>query len=314
MIALSLVGPAAVELVDIPYPVAGNGEVVVSVELVGICGSEIHDSRTLEYRRPPVVMGHEIVGIVADGTRVAINPLVSCGVCRTCLSGRPNICLSRQVLGIHRPGGFTSAVSVPASQLTAVPVSASAAQAIMAEPMANAGHAWSLSGASPSARVGILGAGSIGLSVALVASVHGAQVDIVEPVPERQAAVAAVGANLLTTLSDGYDVIFDCVGTASAHQASVDGLGNGGTAVWLGLTDEDPGFGGTGLVRGEKSVRGSYGFTPAEFREAVQLVTRVPLSWVSVKPLSEGPQIFASLWQGHVGAPKVAFRPHTGGL
>ena len=74
MIALLLVGPAAMKLVDIPYPVAGAGDLVVSVELVGVCGSEIHDSRTLQYRRPPVVMGHEISGVLADGTRVAVNP------------------------------------------------------------------------------------------------------------------------------------------------------------------------------------------------------------------------------------------------
>ena len=313
MIALLLVGPAAMKLVDIPYPVAGAGDLVVSVELVGVCGSEIHDSRTLQYRRPPVVMGHEISGVLADGTRVAVNPLLSCGVCPACLSGRSNICRSRQILGIHRPGGFTSAISVPATQLAAVPASAGAAQIVMAEPLANAVHAWALSGAGPSARVGILGAGPVGLSVALVASARGvAQVDVVEPVPGRQAAALAVGAAVRGALSDGYDVVFDCVGTASAHRVAVDALVSGGTAVWIGLTDDNPGFGGTGLVRAEKSVRGSYGYTAPEFDEAVQLVTRVPPSWVADRPLSEGPQTFAALWQGRIETPKVAFRPEGG--
>ncbi len=309
MIALSLVGPASVELVEIPYPVASLNEVVVSVELVGVCGSDAHDSRTLQYRRPPVVMGHEIAGVLADGTRVAVNPLISCGGCRACLTGRSNICRSRLVLGIHRQGGFTSAISVPETQLTAVPATVNAAQTVMAEPLANAVHAWALSGAGNQDRIGILGAGPIGLSVALVASFWCVRVDVVEPVAARRAAASAVGADVHASLGSGYDIVFDCVGSALTHQTSIDCLDSGGTAMWVGLEDDAPSFGASELVRAEKSVRGSYGYTPAEFDDAVQLLTRVPSSWVTERPLSDGPQTFEALWQGRIKSPKVAFRP-----
>src|SRR3954447_9843940 len=83
-----------VELQDIPRPVAGAGEVLIAVEMAGICGSDIsgflgHSPR----RQPPLVLGHELVGRCEDGRRVVVNPLVSCGSCAQCLAGRQNLCV-----------------------------------------------------------------------------------------------------------------------------------------------------------------------------------------------------------------------------
>lgn len=310
MFALSLMGPRAIEPVDLPYPVARDGEALVWVDLVGICGSELHDARTLQHRQPPVVMGHEIVGRLEDGARVAVNPLIACGACLPCLAGRSNVCTSRQVLGIHRSGGFATMVVVPVSQLNPIPPTLESGQAVMAEPLGNGIHAWNLSGASESSRIGILGAGPIGLSVALAAVTQGAAaVEVIEPVQSRRTAASALGVDVPAELGNGYDVVFDCVGTVSTHRASVEGLANGGTAVWLGLMDRGPGFDAGEIVRAEKAVRGSYGYTNAEFSQAVRLAGKVPPSWVDARPLSEGPAVFESLWRGEILAPKVALRP-----
>jgi threonine dehydrogenase-like Zn-dependent dehydrogenase len=156
VLALLLTGPGSIEPVQIPPPTPLDGEVLVDVDLVGICGSEIHDSRVMEYRRPPIIMGHEMVGRLADGSRVAVDPLIACATCTACQVGRSNVCASRAVLGIHRTGGFTSAIAVPSTQLTLIPSTLSDLRGVMAEPLANGLHAWTVSAASAATRIGII--------------------------------------------------------------------------------------------------------------------------------------------------------------
>ncbi|MGC4900560.1 alcohol dehydrogenase catalytic domain-containing protein [Micromonospora echinospora] len=315
MFALLLIGASRIEGGQADAPRPGPGEEIIEVSLTGICGSEVEDSKTLTYRRPPVVMGHEIVGRLPNGSRVAVNPLLTCGGCGSCRCGRTNICTSREVLGIHRPGGFAPYVAVPRGQLLGVPDDVSDRQAIMVEPIANGLHAWNISGAGPAARVAILGAGPIGLSVALAASSRRvAAIDVVEPVAERQQAAAAIGASVRDQPGSGYDVVVDCVGSCETRHASVAALAHGGTAVWLGLQSPAPGFDSLDLVRTEKTVRGSYGYTAGEFTEALALAAGVPPGWVAEHPLEDGPAVFDSLWRGDLSSPKVALRPAARGV
>src|SRR5262249_40181837 len=90
-----------------PEPAPGNDEVLVRVEAVGICGSDMHAYHGHDSRRPPpLVLGHEAAGVVVSGhdrgARVAVNPLVPCGVCDWCLEGRPHLCPSRQAFRCRR--------------------------------------------------------------------------------------------------------------------------------------------------------------------------------------------------------------------
>ena len=102
-----------------PEPTPGNDEVLVRVEAVGICGSDMHAYHGHDSRRPPpFVLGHEAAGLVVSGpgrgARVAVNPLVPCGVCDWCLQGRPHLCPSRQLLSVPpRTGAFAELVRVP---------------------------------------------------------------------------------------------------------------------------------------------------------------------------------------------------------
>ena len=131
MKALVFTAPGVVEIQEVPDVVAGDGEVVVHVDRAGICGSELHGIQTPGFRVPPLVMGHEFVGRLDDGRRVAINPLTSCGECDLCRRGRTQLCRSRQLLGVHRAGGFAERVAVPQNAVHEIP-----------EPIANAVHAW----------------------------------------------------------------------------------------------------------------------------------------------------------------------------
>ena len=109
MRALVFTAPSVVELQDVDEPLPGDGDVIVDVKASGICGSELHGFRSLGFRKPPLVMGHEIVGADAAGRRVAVNPLLSCGQCDLCSRGLPQVCRERGLLGVHRPGGFAEA-------------------------------------------------------------------------------------------------------------------------------------------------------------------------------------------------------------
>jgi threonine dehydrogenase-like Zn-dependent dehydrogenase len=161
--ALVFTGPGLLELHDVPEPEVSDGEVLVHVRAVGICGSELHGARHPGFRKPPLIMGHEFAGTSADGARVVINPMLSCGQCELCRGGLRQVCRERQIIGVHRSGGFAEHVAVPRSALRPLPDWLGWEAAAMVEPAANAVHAWSLGRAGAGARVGVLGCGAIGL-------------------------------------------------------------------------------------------------------------------------------------------------------
>ncbi|MGH7785222.1 MAG: zinc-dependent alcohol dehydrogenase, partial [Candidatus Binatia bacterium] len=166
--------PAAgtIALREVAAPEPGPGEVVVRVRACGICGSDLH--WFLGSLRPPhVCPGHEIAGEIAAlgagvagwhaGDRVAVEPLVACGICRYCRAGQPQLCRTMQIIGQQQPGGLAELVAVPAGALFAVPAGLSWPIAALAEPTAVCVHAYRLAALPAGARVLILGAGSVGL-------------------------------------------------------------------------------------------------------------------------------------------------------
>src|SRR2546430_3883506 len=160
-----------VELLDVPEPDPVPGDVLVQVRAAGICGSELHGARRPGFRKPPLIMGHEFAGVSADGTAVVINPILSCGRCAECQRGLRNVCRNREIIGVHRAGGFAERVAVPASALRPLPPGLSWEAAALVEPAANAAHAWNQAGGAlgapgavraKGARVAVIGGGAIG--------------------------------------------------------------------------------------------------------------------------------------------------------
>ncbi|MBN6054120.1 alcohol dehydrogenase catalytic domain-containing protein, partial [Nonomuraea sp. RK-328] len=311
MRAVVFTAPGVVEMRDVPEPVPGPGEVLVHVAASGICGSELHGVRTPGFRVPPLVMGHEFAGSTDDGRRVVVNPILSCGRCDLCAAGLRNVCRERRIVGVHTPGAFAERVAVPAEALVPVPDALGWTAAGIVEPAANAVHAWELAGAPAGARVGVIGAGAIGLACLLVAVSGGAaRVEVADRSEERLAAAARLGADAAVTgLSGEYDVIFDAVGAAVTHEQSLALLRPGGVAVWLGLADSDAGFDAAALVRGEKRVLGSFAYRDADFAAAVDLVGRWDLSWVDTFPLDEGAEVFTALMNGRATPVKALLAP-----
>lgn len=311
MQAMVFTKPGVVEMLDVAEPVPDDGDVIVEVACCGICGSELHGIASPGFRTPPLVMGHEFAGTLADGRRVVANPILSCGECDMCRLGRPQVCRVRQIVGIHRAGAFAERVAVPERCLHDLPDDLSWAQGAMVEPLANGLHAWARAGAPAGARVGVIGAGTIGL-VCLLAALDGGASEVVmtDLSPRRLEVAASLGATTAATgLEDEFDVVIDAVGAPATHAASVARLRPDGTAVWIGLISDAAAFDARALVRQEQRVVGSFAYTDDEFADAVSLADRVDLSWAHEHPLGDGAELFTSLMNGRDDVVKVLLTP-----
>ena len=311
MKALVFTAPGTLELLDVPEPDPAPGEVLVQVRAAGICGSELHGARQPGFRKPPLIMGHEFAGLTAGGEAVVINPILSCGHCGRCQRGLRNVCVDRQIIGVHRAGGFAERVAVPASALRPLPPGLPWETAALIEPAANAVHAWNQARGAKGARVGVIGCGAIGLLCLAVALSSGAdQVDVSDLSPTRVATALRLGARAGGPgLQGEYDVVIDAVGSAATRTASVAHQRPGGTAIWLGLADADPGFDANALVRSEKRVLGSFAYRDEEFAQAMTLIREWDLTWADGYPLAEGAEIFTELMNGGLHPAKALLRP-----
>lgn len=313
MKAIVYTGPRVLRYEEVEEPAAGPDEAIVQVRAVGICGSELHGvASSSSFRVPPLVMGHELSGTREDtGERVIVNPLVSCLTCDLCRRGRPNLCRARAIVGIHRPGAFAERVAVPEQNLYRAPESLPFEAGALVEPLANAVHAWQLPSDRNPQRVGILGAGTMGLVSLLVARARSTPViDVADISGERLSVASRLGASRVDSMLSGeFDVILDCVGAPETRRASVDLLRPGGSAIWIGLNDEEPGFDSLDLIRMEKAVYGSFCYTHADFAAAVDLATTIDTTWVTTMPLSEGISVFEQLMNGRTDLLKVQLMP-----
>ena len=320
MKALVFTAPGTVELLDVPEPEAAPGEVLVEVRAAGICGSELHGARRPGFRKPPLIMGHEFAGTSAGGEAVVVNPILSCGRCAECRRGLRHVCRERQIIGVHRAGGFAERVAVPVSALRPLPPGLPWEAAALIEPAANAVHAWnqagralggSGAGGAGGARVAVIGCGAIGLLCAATALSGGAgRVEVTDLSPARLAAAQRLGAEVAgADLSGEYDVVIDAVGSAATRAASVDHQRPGGVAVWLGLAEEEAGFDANALIRSEKRVLGSFAYRDEEFAQATARIGDWDLTWAAGYPLAAAAEIFTDLMNGGLHPLKALLRP-----
>jgi threonine dehydrogenase-like Zn-dependent dehydrogenase len=311
MRALVFTAPGVVELLDVAEPAPTAGETVVSVAASGICGSDLHGTRRAGFRQPPLVLGHEFVGTLLGGERVVVNPLLSCGSCSRCAEDEPQLCATRQLIGVHRSGGLAERVAVPTECLHELPDHLPWTTAALIEPIANAIHVERLADGFANKRVAVLGCGTIGMTTVQLARRAGASfVAATDFSTFRRAAAGRSGADEVGARLDGeYDVVVDAVGASATRRDSVAHLRPGGTAVWVGLLDDDAGFAALDLVRSGKTVHGSFAYGPQDFARAVGLADGWDATWVDTVPLAEGAEIFEELARGKEHPVKVVLVP-----
>ena len=292
---------------DRPRPVAAAGEEEIAIQAAGVCGSDI--SGFLGHsllRRPPLVLGHELVGRRADGRRVVANPLISCGHCGACMSDAQNLCESWKLLGLGpTPGTFAEYVALPSAQIYDVPDSLTVEQAILTEPLANIVHMFRLVAPPPFFRLAIVGAGTMGALAVQAAVRIGARERLTVDVNEqRLTTMQKLGATGVVDVSSpdggaeaqrlagpGFDVVLDASGSAAARQMAFDLCRPGGQVVLLGMAAQRSEVNFVASIRKEHRVVMSFAYTPGDFRRALDLLIQNEIDltpWTVRLPLERG--------------------------
>ena len=331
MKALVYTAPNEVTFRDEPDPVAGSGDVMLAVEAAGICGSDMHAYHGRDPRRsPPLILGHELAARIIDGpaagTRVTVNPLITCGRCDYCAAGRDNLCANRTMIGMTRPGGFAERIAVPERTLIEVPESMSVRAAALTEPAATALHAVNLAMRSlvrplPEARLLVIGGGAVGLLSALLARSYGCrEVTLVETNPLRRAAAKAAGdlhvlaaGERASRIENAVDLVIDAVGAKATRNAAFAAVRPGGVIVHIGLLDWASEIDMRKLTLSEITLIGTYTYSTADLRATVAALHAGAfgaLDWVEERTLADGAAAFADLDAGRSGAAKILLRPH----
>jgi len=333
MKALVYTQPNEMQILERPYPPLDIEEVVLKIESVGICGSDMHAYHGHDPRRKPgLVLGHEFAGIVADtnsslfmrGQRVTGNPLITCAHCEYCLQGRNNLCANRTMVGMTRPGAFAEYMSIPASTLIAIPDGLSLDAAALTEPAATAVHAINLSMRAlqrpiQECRILILGGGAIGMLSALLLKHYGVDdLTVAEVNPLRRKAIEKhVACKTFNPVEEkvsdnSYEFVMDCVGAVVTRNSSLAAIKPGGVIMHVGLQDWSSEIDMRKLTLAEITLLGTYTYSTIDLQATVNLLARNAfgdLAWVEKRSLDEGPQAFSDLHAGKTAAAKVLLKP-----
>ncbi len=326
-----------VRSLDQPAPAAG--EVVVRVDECGICGSDLKMwTGTHAFMRPPIVMGHEVSGIVeaagdgvevAPGTPVTIFPPVGCGECFHCLSEREQLCERMQFFGGQLAGGLATHLVVPASHVLAIPPGVPPELRVLIEPLSVAVHGVARGAPLPEERAVVIGAGAIGLFTALVLRARGLpDVVVAEPRASRRTRAASLGfavvdpvesdlreAISLLVRPEGADIVFECVGSEATIGAALACTRKGGRTVVVGNAPAVLTLDGMALQRGDRSLIGVLMYDLDDFAVAMRLLADGILADVPIDdlvaryPLEQAEQAFRDAGSGTFAALKAVLVP-----
>jgi len=267
MRVVRLYGPHDLRVVDEPLPEPQPGAALVRVEAVTVCRSDIHWYQSGRIgdtvSDKPLVLGHEFAGRVVAapegqsrvraGDLVAIEPAISCGRCRYCEQGSPNLCENLLFAGTPpQDGGLLEYVAYRPEFLFPLPPRLTAEEGAMLEPLGVALYSWDMGAVRVGETVAVVGCGPIGLLIVQLARLAGAAcVLAVEPLPYRRALAAKLGAIPLDPSDDlervaadythgyGVDVAYEAAGTPEAPEEGARMLARGGTLVLTGIPAED---------------------------------------------------------------------------
>jgi 2-desacetyl-2-hydroxyethyl bacteriochlorophyllide A dehydrogenase len=330
MKALRIVEPGKADLVDLPEPVAGPGEVLLRVARIGLCGTDLS---TFRGRNPlvrfPRIPGHEISGVVeahgpgtagapAVGTPVFVVPYHACGACPSCRRRRFNACRNNQTLGVQRDGAACEHFALPADRVL-THEGLSLADMALVEPLTIGVHAVDRGRIEASDTVAVVGSGVVGLGAIAAAASRGARVVVVD-VDERKLAVARrAGATLAVnsavtdpvealralTNGDGPDVVIEAVGTPGTYRLALEVVAYTGRLVFVGYAAEDVPFTTKQIILKELDIMASRNATPGDLRAVAALLARGAFprdALIShVVPLANAPEAFRR-WDADPGA------------
>ncbi|MBI5031728.1 MAG: alcohol dehydrogenase catalytic domain-containing protein [Chloroflexi bacterium] len=249
-----LFGIGDVRVLDEPLPASRDGEALIRVGAVGICGSDLHwfaeasigDAKLAS----PLVLGHEFAGTVEKtGERVAVDPLIACGECEPCREGNPNLCLTQRFAGHgSEDGALREYMSWSPSCFFSLPDQLTDDDGVMLEPLGVAIHAVDLAHLKPGMTIGVYGCGPIGLLIIQVARMSGAtRIFATDKLSHRMDAARNFGAdvfyaddaNVILTATNrrGVDVAFEVAGEDAAVDTALETVKAGGLVILAGIPE-----------------------------------------------------------------------------
>lgn len=286
--------PGQFEYKEVNMPVIGEGEVLLKITRIGICGTDLHAYEgTQPYFNYPRILGHELAAEVADanghnefsvGEAVTVLPYFSCGACIACRNGKTNCCATIQVCGVHRDGGMAEYFSVPA-QYVIHGEGLSFDELALVEPLAIGAHGIRRANVQPGEPVVIIGAGPIGLGLMEFARIADALVIAVDINANRlafckehlhvqhiiDASVNDVYRELKEiTNGDMASVVIDATGNKNAMEAAFAYLAHGGRYVLVGLQKQELSFSHPEFHKREATLMSSRNATKADFAYVMQ--------------------------------------------
>jgi len=292
MRAVVVGAPGQIELARRDQPQRGEGEVLIRIRRAGICGTDFHIYAGLHpFLTYPRLIGHELSGTVeaappdsafTPGQIVTILPYIACGTCHACTNGKPNCCMAIAVLGVHKDGGMCEYLAVPEANVMAVE-GLTLDQAATVEFLAIGAHAVRRAGAITGRRVLVVGAGPIGLAVAIMAGITGAAVTLADTDAGRLTLAAATtplagtlladsgfaAAVAMATAGDGFDLVFDATGNRASMERGFGLVAHGGTYVFAGLIKDDITFADSEFHKREVTLMASRNATVDDFAHVI---------------------------------------------
>ncbi len=319
MKAVRFHGSGDLRLDELAVPDPQPTEVRVRPLAAGICGTDAHICRGEFPATAPVVLGHEIAGVVdavgaevkglAEGDVVTVQPNTYCGICRYCRMGREHLCPDLRAYGVHMNGGFAQAMVVPGRVVYRLPSQVDARLGCLAEPLACCVHGMDRLAVRSGATVLVIGAGLIGLMLTRLARLAGAGLIVAsEPQETRRACALEFGADravdpnregakeaLAATRGQGFDFVIDAVGSAATFEQAISSAARGATILVFGVAPMPA----TANVRPydiyarELTVIGSF-INPYTHERAVSLLPQMGLEKLRIEayPLGEFQKAF----------------------
>jgi 2-desacetyl-2-hydroxyethyl bacteriochlorophyllide A dehydrogenase len=265
----------------------GPNEALVKVLTVGICGTDLHAFEgTQPFFNYPRILGHELaVEIISTGDQVegfkpgdlcAVNPYITCGQCAACLKGRTNCCAKMCVIGVHVDGGMRDVIVLPAKQLYLCEKLAPVLIPLV-ETLGVGIHAVGRAGVEAGDRALVFGAGPIGLSVVEFLRTAGADIGVVEKMPERLDFAARhygltryFPSHEEARQEDPSTLVFDCTGDRKSMEGAIHSLQQGGKLIFVGIVNDQISLFDPDLHRREATILASRNSTPAEHHRVLE--------------------------------------------
>ncbi|WP_168581856.1 L-threonine 3-dehydrogenase [Gephyromycinifex aptenodytis] len=329
-------GPG-LELIEVPEPECGPGDVKIRVQAAGLCGTDLHleqwDEWAASQVHPPMAIGHEFFGEIVEvgqdvtscrvGQKASGEGHVVCGTCRNCRAGRRQMCIRVNSVGVNRDGAFADYVVLPASNVWIQPQDLDPRVGAIFDPLGNATHT-ALQFPLVGEDVLITGAGPIGVMAAAIVRHAGARFVTVTDVSDYRLELArAAGADRVVNvaksriadaqrelgMSEGFDVALEMSGSPQALAETIENMNHGGRIAMLGLPREPFAIDFGKVITHMLTIKGVYGremfetwYAASAMMQTSDLLQRTVSSVVThAVPLQDWPEAFAAARSGECG-------------